>query len=208
VARLVGLTNQFGGYVASSRTDDLYDAPTGEVVLRVPVDRFEAEIAAVQKLGRQVSLQTGADDVTGKYVDLAARMHALQRTRHTYLTILSRANTIGETLSVQQRVDSVQQQIEELQGRLKVLRNQSNDGTLTIEVSEAGAPSPIPVSHKRHGFSLAWHNSVDRFNRGLQGIIGALGPILLVALLIAFAYVVIRVGTRYAANRPSRAPTS
>jgi hypothetical protein len=208
VTSLVDLTSRYGGYVASSQTNDVDSSPTGEVVLRIPVNNFEGAITAADRLGKQISLQTNADDVTGRYVDLAARKHALERTRHTYLTILRGAHTIGETLSVQQQIDEVQQQIEELQGRLKVLRNQSNDGTLTINVTQEGSPSPVPVSHERHGFSLAWHNSVDRFNRGLQGIIGALGPLLLAALLIAAAYGVIRLVIRFAGRRTSDAPTS
>jgi hypothetical protein len=203
VGALVDLAGSVGGYVASSRTDSFSDSPSGEVILRVPVDKFESAITSVNRLGKQTSLQTSAEDVTGKFVDLAARMHALQRTRQTYLTILGRAHTIGSTLSVQQRVDDVQQQIEELQGKLKVLRNQSNDGTLTVDVAEKGAEvATVPSEHERHGFSLAWHKSIDRFNHGLQAMIGALGPLLLTALILAFAYLVFRVGTRLTARTP------
>jgi len=209
VGGLVNLAGTVGGYVASSRTDTYADSPSGEVVLRIPVNKFESTITSASKLGKQTSLQTSADDVTGTYVDIAARMHALQRTRQTYLTILGRAHTIGSTLSVQQRVDDVQQQIEQLQGKLKVLRNQSNDGTLTVDVVEKGAaPSTVPVDHERHGFSLAWHKSIDRFNHGLQAMIGALGPLLLTALILAFAYAVIRLAIRITGRDNKAAPTS
>jgi hypothetical protein len=196
ITSLVRLATSEGGYDAGSQMSAVGGSPSGEVTLRMPVDNFETTLAAAQKLGKQTSLSTNAQDVTGKFVDISARLHALQRTRNTYLTILGRARTIGQTLSVQQRVDDVQQQIEQLQGELKVLRNQSSDATLTVDVSEPGAGPVVRSDQERHGFGLAWHNSVDRFNRGLQAIVGALGPLLLAMLILGFGYVVARLGLR------------
>jgi hypothetical protein len=127
ISSLVAMTRSLGGFVSNSHTDDIDGSPSGEVTLRMPVNNFEQAVTRSQKIGHQTSLSTSAHDVTGKYVDLHARLIALQRTRQTYLTILSRATTIGEILSVQQRVDDTQSQIERLQGELKVLRNQSAD---------------------------------------------------------------------------------
>ena len=88
-------------------------------------------------------------------VDLGARVSALQQTRSKYLTILGRATTIGATLEVEQQVEDVQQQIEEIQGELKVLRNQSADGTLTGDVSQIGA-TVVNHHHKQGGIGKAY----------------------------------------------------
>jgi hypothetical protein len=196
ITALTAKTTELGGYVSQSRTEDVGGAPTGSLTLRIPVTRFEDAVTAASTLGHETSLSTDAHDVTGKFVDLSARLSALKHTRATYLTILSRARTIGQTLSVQQRVNSVQQQIESLQGQLKVLRNQSADGTLTVDVSEAGASPVAVVHHHRSGWSKAWHNSTGRFNRGLQAIIGGLGPLLLALILLAALYAVGRIVLR------------
>jgi hypothetical protein len=135
--------------------------------------------------------------VTGKVVDLGARLNTLRHSRSTYLTILSRANTIGETLSVQQRVDDIQSQIERLQGKLKVLRNQSADSTLTVAVSEPGTDdSTVVTPDQRTGINKAWHTSVSRFNHGVNAIVGALGPLLLALILIGLAFVIVKVAMR------------
>jgi hypothetical protein len=182
--KLVSLTNGMGGYVSQSRTNSVLGAPTGELTLRMPVNQFDTAVSGDERLGHVVSLTTNAHDVTGQVVDLGARVAALEQTRATYLTILGRATTIGATLEVQQRVEDVQQQIEELQGELKVLRNQSVDATLTVDVSQAGSVVP-PVHHTSGGIGKAWHTSIDRFSRGFDAIVSALGPLLLAILLLA-----------------------
>jgi Domain of unknown function (DUF4349) len=186
VSKLVATTTHFGGYVSASRTDNLAGSPEGEVTLRIPAAQFDTAVNSVEKFGRVTSLTTNAHDVTGRFVDLGARLSALKRTRSTYLTILGSATTIGSTLEVQQHVDDVQQQIEELQGQLKVLRNQSADGTLTVDVSQVGSPVKVAARHhKSNGIGAAWHRSVRRFQRGIDSIVGALGPLVLVLLILA-----------------------
>jgi hypothetical protein len=185
VSKIVATTTHFGGYVSQSRTDNLAGSPEGEVTLRIPAAQFDTAVNSVEKFGRVTSLSTNAHDVTGRFVDLGARLSALKRTRSTYLTILGSATTIGSTLEVQQHVDDVQQQIEELQGQLKVLRNQSADGTLTVDVSQVGSPVKVAAhQHKSNGIGAAWHRSVRRFQRGFDSIVGALGPLLLVLLIL------------------------
>jgi hypothetical protein len=203
IASLTSTTTALGGYVSQSRTEDVGGAPTGSVTLRIPVNRFEDAITAATKLGHETSLNTEAHDVTGQFVDISARLSALKRTRATYLTILSRARTIGQTLSVQQRVNDIQQQIESLQGQLKVLRNQSADGTLAVDVSGPGEIATTVTHHHRGGWSTAWHNSTGRFNRGLQAIIGGLGPLLLALLLMGVVFVIASFAARRLRRRAS-----
>ncbi len=197
LTKLVNLTTSLGGYISQSRTDTVLGSPTGQLTLRMPVARFDSAVSSAEALGHVVSLTTNAHDVTGQVVDLAARVSALQQTRSTYLTILGRARTIGATLEVQQRVEDTQQQIEELQGELKVLRNQSADGTLTIEVSQPGAKNHVVVTpHKSGGIGKAWHTSINRFSRGFDAIVSALGPLLLAVLVLAVLGAIAGLGYR------------
>jgi hypothetical protein len=182
--RLTSLATTTGGYVQRSDTTTNGGVPQGDITLRVPAARFEAAVTAAQRLGRTSSLTTSADDVTGRYVDLVARATALRRTRATYLTILSRATTIGATLSVQQRVDDVQQQLDQLEGERKVLASQSSDATLSVSLAQKGHEVPPPTHHVATGIGAAWHRSVHRFSAGIDAIVGVLGPLLLALLLL------------------------
>ncbi|HVV75935.1 MAG TPA: DUF4349 domain-containing protein [Mycobacteriales bacterium] len=196
---LVALATTEGGYVSQSSTNLGNGTPYGEVVLRIPVAHFEDAIAKAQRLGHVVTITRSADDVTGKYVDLAAKKHALERTRATYLSILSRARTIGATLSVQERIDQVQQQIDQLHGQLKLLGNQSSYSTLTVDLVPSGAtPLAATSHHQRHGIGKAWHDSWSRFGRGVDAIVGAIGPIVFAILLLGVVAALGLLGNRAA----------
>lgn len=182
------------GFVAESHTNEGGD-PSGSITLRVPVARFEAAVHDVRQLHAKVlSQQTSGVDVTSSYVDLQARIRALVATRSAFERLLARATTIGDTLAVQSRITDVQTQIEQLQGQLRVLDDQSSYGTLTVTVDQK--LTPAPPAHHRSGMSAALHRSVDRFVNGIEAIVGILGPLLLVLLLVALAFVVGRVGYR------------
>jgi hypothetical protein len=189
LARLTALASADGGYVQSSVTTADSPASTGEITLRVPAARFDGAVAEAQRLGKTRSMTTSATDVTGRYVDLVARATALRQTRSTYLSILSRATTIGATLSVQQRIDDVQQQLDRLEGQRKVLASQSNDATLEVSLNQ-----PTLLVHAapavRTGIGAAWHRSIHRFAVGFDGVVGVLGPLALALLLLALLAVI------------------
>lgn len=203
--RLGGIASSLGGYVAQSRSDDAGRSdqgsatPSGTTTLRVPVAGYPAALAQARGAGRVTSASSEARDVTGDYVDLGARISALQQTRSTYLTLLSKATNIGDTLSVQQRVQDVQTQIEQLQGQQKLLADTSDLATLTLTVTEAG--SVLPAPHSTGGFGAALHRAVAGFTGGLQALIAVSGPVLFALLLLGALAALGRVGYRILQRR-------
>lgn len=198
--RLVAIATLEGGFVANSETNEGSD-PTALVTLRVPSSAFDATITKVRGItgAKVLSLQTKTQDVTASYVDLKARLHALSTTRSTYLTILSRASSIGDILAVQSRINDIQMQIEQLQGQLNVLTDQTSFGTLTVTVDQKAAPAA--VVHRQSGMSRAFHRSVDRFVNGTEAIVGVVGPIALVVLILAVLWFGSRLGYRVLRRR-------
>jgi hypothetical protein len=197
--RLTGIATFERGYIADSRTSEGGGFPTGEITMRVPVATFDDAVKrarSIQITGIKVlGLQTSGKDVTSKFVDLKARIGALEKTRRTFLSILSRATTIGETLAVQQHITDVQTQIEQLKGQKKVLVNQAALSTLTVTVDQKVVPETVKTHHKS-GLHKAFDRSVSRFVHGIEAIIGIVGPLLLAGLLIALFWFVGRFGYR------------
>jgi hypothetical protein len=198
LSKLSDIATFVRGYVSDSSTQESGAAPSGEVTLRVPVNRFEQAVHDARTItGTKVlSLQTSGVDVTSKYVDLQARIKALKATRSTFLTILSKATTIGEILSVQQRVDDVQTQIEQLQGQLRVLASTTSMSTLTVTVDQKLAAIAPRKQHHDNGFVKAVKLSVSRFVRGIEAIVGIIGPIVLVLLIVVLGWLAARFGYR------------
>jgi hypothetical protein len=189
MTQLNSLATAYGGFVASSQTQSgqgTGGAPSGSVTLQVPVDNFDAALKGAQALGKTSSLTTKATDVTAQYVDLQSRISALEQSRQQYLTILSKATTVGDVLAVQAQLDSIQSQIEQLQGQLQVLTSETGYSTLAVTVTE-GAPPPRPAPLPESGLVRAWHDSTDGFLAGVEGAIRIAGPLLFALLLLAAA---------------------
>jgi hypothetical protein len=196
--RLADLAAAERGYISDSHTEEAGPTPSGELTMRVPVQRFEDAVHQARTLvGTKVlGLQTSGEDVTSKYVDLQARIRALQATRATFLTILSKATTIGETLSVQQQITDVQTQIEQLQGQLRVLGDSAAMSTLTVTVDQKTVAVPAQRPHQDNGFVKAVKLSVSRFVHGVEAIVGILGPVVLVLLLVVLGWLAAKFGYR------------
>lgn len=191
------------GYVSTSSTQELGATPTGTVTLRIPVENFEKAVARVRTLGGVTvrSASTSGRDVTAQYADTTAQLSSLRAARNRFLTILARANTIGETLTVQQRVDDVQAQIDRLEGQRQLLTNQSDLSTLTVSVSQKDDPILQQQGKTEGGFARAWREAEHGFSSGLQAIVARSGRGLLVLLVLGVFAVVLRLGWRLARRR-------
>jgi hypothetical protein len=193
VAQLTALAGAYGGFVANSQTQSgaaSGGAPSGSVTLQVPVQNFGTVLTRAEALGKTSDLTTKATDVTGQYVDLQSRITALEETRQQYLTILAKATTVGDILSVQEQINGVQTQIEQLQGQLQLLTSQTTYSTLTVTVGERTTmPAPPPRPLPESGLVRAWHASIGGFVSGVEGLIRVAGPALFVLLLLGLALV-------------------
>jgi hypothetical protein len=190
---MTGLTNlagSVGGFVANSQSQNGTSGGSayGTITMDVPVNDFAAVLKAAERYGKTSNLSTSATDVTGQYVDLQARLTALEDSRQQYLTSLAKATSIGDILSVQEQLDSIQQQIEQLQGQLQLLTSQTSYSKVTVTVNE-GTPPPPPGPLPESGLVRAWHDSVGGFVAGVEGVVRLAGPFLFALLCLALVAV-------------------
>jgi hypothetical protein len=201
VKRLEVIVAGVRGYVADSTSEESGKHPSASLTVRVPVATFEHVTDQVRALNvRVVSAAATGKDVTTSYADTTAHIQSLTAARNRYLDILSRARTIGETLTVQQRVDDVQQQIDQLEGQRRVLANQSDYGTLTFSVAET-ADAQAFLTKEPSGWTKAWHDATHGFTSGVQRIVAGSGRTLLVLLVVAALLLLGRTGWRLARRR-------
>ena len=188
LTQLTDFATTDGGFVASTQshmgTKASHSYSTGTIILQVPERNFTMLVDQVRHAGNATSVATSATDVTGQYVDLQARISALQMSRAQYLKIMTRTNSIGGILSVQNQLNTIQSQIEQLQAQLNLLNSETTYATLTVAVSEAGHPVIAPT-HPRTGVDKAWHDSLHGFAAGVEWLIRIAGPLLFALLLLA-----------------------
>lgn len=191
-SQLMAMATASGGFVAGTETQSATPGSPaqGTVTLQVPERNFDALLGQVRSLGKVSLLTTSALDVTGQYVDLQARITALEDSRRQYLTIMAKATTVGGILAVQEQLDSLQSELEQLQGQLRVLDNQTTYATLTVTLTERAVVPPPPKPET--SLAKAWDGAVSGFVAGFEGMVRVAGPLLFAALLLAALYLLAR----------------
>jgi uncharacterized protein DUF4349 len=200
MTELAFLATANNGFVASTQTQSGSGSPSGStggsVTLQVPVASFSQVLKQAQSFGKTSSLSTKATDVTGQYVNLQAQITALQASLQQYLTIMTKATSIGDILSVQSQINTIQSQIQQLQGQLQVLTHETAYSTLTVMVNEKMIPVPVVSAHPQSGLAKAWHESVHGFIDAVEWLIRIAGPALFVLLFAGAIVVGARFGWR------------
>ncbi len=192
-----------GGYVedeSSSRDGDGFTHAT--LTLRVPAEKFDELLEEVSSLGEVTSSQVRTQDVSEEYVDLESRLRHLQNQEQFYLTLISKAQTIQEMISIREHLDSVQLEKEQVQGRMNFLDQQVGFSTLTLSVDETSGEG-----EKGEGFWDKVGEAFKSFGRSMKklavGFFYALPYLLILAVIAAVIWLMAR---RYRRSRSANRP--
>lgn len=190
IQRVVQLAGAHSGFVASSRTSGTTH-PSGTLVLRVPVQQFEAVLGALKDLGTVKSQEITGDDVTAQFVDLEARLRNWEAQEGVLLGLMAKAGTIQESITVQKNLQDVQLAIEQITGQLRVLEDQTAMSTITLTLSEPGTPVAEP-DEGLPSIPEAWSLALDGFVAVVATVMISVGYVLPIAVMAAVAWLVVR----------------
>lgn len=147
--RVNHIAEAHGGFIAST------DASKGDhrqttITLRVPVDRYDAALTELRRLGKVTSETLGGRDVTSTLVDLDARLRTLRAQEAALNALVSKARTVGETLEVAREAANVRMQIEQLAAQQAQLADQADFATISLHIFGPGVasekdPKPQPL---------------------------------------------------------------
>ncbi len=133
------LAQQSGGYMQQMTSTS--------IVIRVPAEKFDQTIAALEKLGTVMHRDIKAADVTEDYIDLEIRLRNAKALLAKLLALLDKAADVKEALAVEKEVARVRTQIEQLTGQLNRLKNQVTYATISAKfVATHEAPDELKVS--------------------------------------------------------------
>ncbi len=153
-----------GGFVSNSSLavtsgEEDNGIETATVKIRVPAEAYTDVLGQLRGIAKEVRSQSeDTQEVTEEYTDLQSRLRNLEATEGRYLDLLSRATTIGDILSLEDRLQSVRGQIEQVQGRINVLDDLTDLATISIRLV---LPAVVtPVEEESQGWAAeAWDKS-------------------------------------------------
>ncbi len=175
VDRTTQIAANYGGYIISSRIwykdwqDDQYKYAS--LTLGVPVEQFEPALNRLRGLAIRVKDETASgQDVTDEYVDLQSRVRNLEATRDRIRDFLDQAETVEESLRVNEQLAAIEAQIEEARGRMNYLSNRGAYSTIAVQIDpELPKPTPTPTPTPPAQWSVT--RSVREATETLGGIL-------------------------------------
>ncbi len=145
-----------GGFVESLSSAGSESRQSATIVVRVPPGQFFNVLEQAERIGTVKSRSVSSQDVTDQFIDLEARLKALQRQEESYLTLLARSQNVNDILSLEREISRVRADIERIQGQLNVLSRRVDYSTIaftlqlpqpTLPPTPTPTPTPLPVGN-------------------------------------------------------------
>ncbi len=177
-------------------------APSADMQLRVPDDRFDAAMRDLTRVGNLRARSISAEDLTTQIVDSAARLRNLRRTEIDIAKIMDRSGSVGQILEAENQLSSVRQQIETLDAELKDMRNRVRYSTISVSLAAEVGSVPAESSASAQLVN-EWHtalHAVSQFTIGLASVVVWTAAFVPYLLLVALCWWLVK-------KRLSRTPT-
>ena len=114
--------------------------------VRVPVENYRTFLAAVGEAGSVLDLSETAENITSSYIDVQARLSALEAQRERLNALADQAETTADLLEIESSLSDVQYQIESWQSQLDWYSNQVSCCTVYITLNEVETLTPTSTS--------------------------------------------------------------
>lgn len=123
------LARDNGGYLALKRDK--------EITIRVPRNRFDPALAAIDKIGDVLHRDIQAQDVTDEFVDTEIRIKNARAMQVRLKVLLDKAS-VKEALEIEKEMRRVTEELELLEGKLKLLKDRIAFSTITVVFEPRG----------------------------------------------------------------------
>ena len=157
-----------GGYASGSKRSGTDGELRVTITFRIPSAAWDQALVAVRQTGDVLDEETTTEDVTSQVVDLGARIRNLQVTEQALQSIMDKAGSIKDVLTVQDQLTQTRGEIEQLSAQKAHLEEQASFSTLTATF--ALKPEPAVVVAQTSGFdpSKEVDAATAKLIRGLQ----------------------------------------
>jgi len=150
IDRLTQIVADTGGYIVSNRVwlepSQGANFKYATYTIAVPVDQFENALLRLRGLALRVMDETaGGQDVSQEYVDLQSRLTNLESTADRIRSFLAQAQTVDESLRINQELSAIEDQIEQVKGRMNYLSSRAAYSTITVQLDPELPPAPLPT---------------------------------------------------------------
>ncbi|MGY3204890.1 DUF4349 domain-containing protein [Streptomyces sp. TE5632] len=177
-------TENAGGYIGDETTRrDGKGHERTRVVLRVPVEKYDAVLTELEGAGKLVERRAKAEDVTDQVVDVESRIKTQRASVARIRELMDRATRLSDVVTLEGELSTRQADLEALLARQESLKDRTSLATITLTLSEK--PVERPAKDDDPGFLDALAGGWEAFVTMLRWIAVALGAVLPFAAVAA-----------------------
>ena len=183
------VAHRYSGFVTKS---SIQPGKTEQMEIRVPARNFDAAITALEKLGSLEHESIKGQDVTAQFVDLQARLSIAQTHRDVLEKLLAKAHSPEQIVRMQNLVDDAQLKVEQLQGEIRLIKNQTSKATIDLSLRMAGVAVPTRGAVDHPGLGSAWAHAIAGFFGVVFAVVVGLGYLVPIAVVLLIVWLVYR----------------
>lgn len=159
---------ELGGYVEQSSIDSgstYYSSYNrySYLTVRIPSDKLDGFLENVKETANVTNISESTEDITLRYVDAESRKIALETEQSRLLTLLEKAETVEDIITIESRLSEVRYQLESYTSQLRTFDNQVDYSTVHINIHEVDRETKVEPK----GF---WDEVKEEFGNSLYGI--------------------------------------
>lgn len=163
--------------------------------VRIPAENYRTFLEAAGQAGNQLYLSEDASDITSSYVDVEARLAALENQRDRLNALAETAETTADLLEIESQLSEVQYQLENYTRQLRSMDDQITYSTVDISLYEVAVLTPVTPASFPEKVGRAFSDGWTAFVEVLEAIVLSLvylWPLVIVAVVVVVVLIVTR----------------
>lgn len=188
------LVEKSNGYFSSSNTSASISgyARDASFTVKIPAENYSDFLDQLKGKATIVQLSENAEDITAEYVDVEARLTALQTQEARLLELMAQAETVEDLIAIQDKLASVQYEIEHYTATQRTYDKLIAYSTLYISVQEVKEITPAEPdsywSRVKIAFAESWNGTVA-FVQGFGIFIIFALPVIILGITITLVVI-------------------
>ena len=139
------IAESLGGFVEQLSSSGGREREQANMTIRVPQAQFFDALERIEALGEVQNRNMGSEDVSERFIDLKARLQSSLGQEKSLISLLEKAGTVSEILTIERELARVRSEIERFQGQLNFLERRVALATISVSLfppQEEGSKPP------------------------------------------------------------------
>ncbi len=192
-----------GGYIESSQIQgrnyhakSSYSNRSATFSLRIPAEKLDEFLSEAGELLNVTSSSTSAEDISGEYYDIEARLSVLETERQVLEDMLAKASSLDNMIKIEDRLYDVIYEIESYKTMLKIYDSKVAYSTVTLRLYEVADLTVVDEgnsfgSRLKKAVKESWQNFTEFCKDAVIWFVYALPAILIFAVIFVIGALLI-----------------